>query len=444
MSSRPPSAPGSPSPFAELGLRYLNVGLLPIPAKPSSKQPLFAHKPVRGGSAPQWTRELARSNLRLFRDDNFGVLCDSVFVVDFDDQASYDAWYARFKDVFDSTVLCKTRKGHHVWFYRTPACDDASLTDGPLGFARNEDGTKGPKLPVDLKTRTAVASKLKAADGTVSVYHTPGFLSVPPSKHKVWVRSPFDHAIQPIPDALVDALVQAKANSWSKQTAAGTGTKRKRTTTEGTANAGVAPAPPPVESTTALTTTSLPFWRPRFDLLKPLLVKAGFDERAITGVCEYSSLNANMASAGYVNGIVQFKYATKCPVCGKDKHDNSFWVGVRADGSVRTRSTTCTGTKTLEWTKTALNAWTRAFIKESDDNVDPRIIDALKQEYGFDVDDRKICFRDGRTYIGLKDGFWLALSTSIAERARGYPRLHFLGDKPWLWIETRVSIPFVV
>ena len=441
MSSRPPSAPTSPNPYSEIALRYLNAGLLPIPAKPSSKQPLFAHKPARGASAPQWSRQLARSNLRLFRDENFGVLCDGIFVVDFDDQTSYDTWYARFKDAFDSTVLCKTRKGWHVWFYRTPACEDASLTDGPLGFALHVDGTKGAKLPVDLKTRTAVASKLKAADGTVSVYHTPGFLSVPPSKHKVWVRSPFDHAIQPIPDALVDALVQAKANSWSKQPAAGAGTKRKRANDTQPALTLV-PAAAPV--TTTLATTSLPFWRPRFDLIKSLLVKAGFDERAISGVCEYSSLNANMSNAGYTNGILQFKYGGRCPVCGKDKHDNSFWVGVRADGSVRTRSTTCTSTKTLEWTKTALNAWTRAFIKESPGDVDQRVIDALKREYGFDVDDRKICFRDGRTYIGLKDGFWLALSTSIAERARGYPRLHFLGDKPWLWIETRVSIAVVV
>jgi len=433
--------------YQKTALQYLDKGLLPIPARSGSKAPLVAHKPRKNDSGPLWTREIARQNLNNFKDTNFGVLCDTLFVIDFDDQASYDNWYARFKKEFDATVLCRTRKGFHVWFQRTKECDDLNLTDGALGFERLTDGSKGPKLPTDIKTRSAAGVKLKLPDGTFQMYYTPGFLSVPPSKNKTWVRSPFEHEIQPVPRIILDYVVDCKAKAWKPTGATG---KRKRSESLTNKETAVVTTAAASETQIVSTTnsTALPFWRPRMDLMKPDLSKLGFDVKRIFSVCEYSSLNANMLSANYVNGILQFKYDGPCPLCGKKpKHDNSFWLGFKADGSRRTRAPTCLKDFAAEvpWTKSGLNVWLKEFVRDRDGDVPAELIERLKKDFKFlkHVNSSASKMKDGVYYLNVGDSWWV-LDTRIAHRVHGFAVLKEIGTRPWIEGNVISKIPIAI
>jgi hypothetical protein len=181
------------------------------------KRPKFGHKllPVShpGGGVPRWTRTLARKNLHEFdRCDELGLLMtESLLVVDFDTEAVYAEWHEQFKELFDSTALVRTKKGYHVYLKRSTYADAKQVYDGPMGFLWSAEQGKVVKRDIDLKTLTASTSTVLDDDGAAAVYHTPGFLSTPPSTGKLWVRSIFEWPPVEISDALVDRIVEERA-----------------------------------------------------------------------------------------------------------------------------------------------------------------------------------------------------------------------------------------
>ena len=248
-------------------------------------------------------------------------------MVDFDDEAVYEAWRRDgFAADFDASVLARTRKGYHAWFRRTPLCDELDLTDGPVGSSVLPDGSK-VKKPMDIKTLTSVGTPARAADGSTYTYYTPGFCAVYPSPNKSWLRSPFEHALLPLPDALARRL------------------HAERHENAGARKAG-APLPPP--SSTPLPPPfqvprgQRPFWGPsRLDLAD--LAPLGFPPGKFVDVYEYDSMNARTRAAGYVGDrTLQFRVekGVPCPLCRKEEgHDNAYNILSKADGARVVKST---------------------------------------------------------------------------------------------------------
>ena len=301
--------------------------LLPVPSK--NKHPSLPHKPapLRGGALgpPRWRRDVAAANLHKFdQTDGLGLLAvNGLLVIDFDDMALYEEWHALFASSFDATVAAKTRKGMHVFYKRTPLCDELQLTDGPLGSTVGPDG-RAVKKPLDLKTITSRTQTVTRPDGTTYEYATPGFVEVAPTKNKTWLRSPTEHAILAVPDEVARKLSETR----------GTKTAASR--------AARAPRGKPAHDEPAAKRHcpggAAALWKPCVDLNAPCLTRMGFDAVKVFDAHEYPAAGASMQAAGYVNGVVQFKLAagTPCPLCAKpDGHANAYWLGVRADGSRR-------------------------------------------------------------------------------------------------------------
>jgi hypothetical protein len=329
-----PTATATPRDWATA---YLASGQLPIPGRPSNKgkSPLFSHKPRN--KALIWSRDICKAQLSQFTSSYVGLLLDrNLFVVDFDTHEEFQKWSAEFRDVFEATVLCKTRKGFHVWFLRSQLTDTLAMTDGPCGFKPGPDGKRAVKLPIDIKTRTGVASDVILADGSIQKYYTPGFLSVPPSPNKVWVRSPFTHTIAVVPDAVVlklkslrDSCSSTAGASVPRAPASRCESASKRSLPAITGAAGGGSAEQPQRK----------FWRANPELFRHDLAhmaKTSWDKFFDTR--EYEEINDLMLSRGYMTSIFWFKLpiGTACFLCGKPNgHKNSFWVGVKADGSRR-------------------------------------------------------------------------------------------------------------
>ena len=273
---------------------------------------------------------MVESYLHTFdRVGDLGVLCDGgLFVVDFDEEATYHEWHAQFGAAFDDTVLAKTRKGFHVWFKRTPLCDALGLRDGPVGTFPGPDG-KLLKKPMDIKTITASASQVPDPDnpGQTKTYYTPGFCAVYPSPNKTWIRSPFEHVIRDVPDDLARRLLAERGGKPVPLTGEG---KRRREFTV-------------VEELTATKTKA--FWR-ACELDVPCLVAMGFRRDLFLTLYEYEATKTR-TEGGYVGGTVlefQMKKGFPCPLCGKSEgHSNSFWVAHLPDGSrkIKNMSPTC-------------------------------------------------------------------------------------------------------
>jgi phage/plasmid-associated DNA primase len=110
---------------------------------------------------------------------------------------------------FDSTVACKTKKGMHYYFRRTPECDELEIYDSARSLqcaSTEQDKYNGDVYPIDIKTC--------GKPGT-----SPGVISVPPSPGKEWVRSPWEHEILPIPESFIDFF---KACHKTRQHSSGT------------------------------------------------------------------------------------------------------------------------------------------------------------------------------------------------------------------------------
>lgn len=322
---------------------YLESGFLPIPGRPSSggKSPLRAHKPKNGQLL--WTRETARMRLGEFATNYVGLLLDrELFVLDFDTAAAHEDWHSCFRDAFDATVCCATRKGFHLWFRRSALTDTLDLTDGPLGFVADPNGGRGTKYPVDVKTRTGVASDVRLPDGSIQKYYTPGFLSVPPSPNKKWIRSPLTHDILVVPDAVVFRIRDEKARAYVPPT----GGRQQRSVVPRALpdpTATVPPRPPSASlhaSSGGASQTQKQFWRATPELFKhdleAMMGRVKFSQ--FIGISEYDTLKDNMIERGYCGGVFWFRIplGIPCFMCGKPAgHKNSFWICFKKDGSRR-------------------------------------------------------------------------------------------------------------
>lgn len=242
--------------------------------------------------------------------------------MDFDDEETYNAWHADFAETFDRTVMAKTRKGFHVWLKRTPLCDALGLRDGPVGTLPGPDG-KLIKLPMDIKTYTNSVSMVPDPDDPTKKikYFTPGFCAVYPSPNKTWIRSPFEHPMLDVPDALAQRLLTQRGGTAEPL---GGEVKRKREFT----------------ATTVAPGGSKAFWR-ACDLDVPCLVKMGFPKSKMLAMYEYGATKTR-SDGGYVGDTVfqfQLQKGVACPLCGKGEgHDNSYWVAHLPDGSRRVKS----------------------------------------------------------------------------------------------------------
>lgn len=335
-----------PKTAQEWAAAYLGGGLLPIPGRPSSggKSPLFAHKPKAGQLL--WTREVARKKLGEFTTQYVGLLLDrGLFVLDFDTAASFEDWRSCFPDAFAATVCCATRKGFHVWFKRSTLTDSLDLTDGPLGFIADPNGGRGMKYPVDIKTRTGVASDVRLPDGSIQKYYTPGFLSVPPSPNKKWIRTPLTHDILIVPDAVVFRIRDEKAKAYAPPTGRQQRTVVPRALTDQTVT--VPPRPPSASlhassgGSGPLQAQSKPFWRAtpelfKHDLEAMMMGRVKFSQ--FIGISAYDTLKDSMVERGYTGGVFWFRIplGIPCFMCGKPAgHKNSFWICFKKDGSRR-------------------------------------------------------------------------------------------------------------
>jgi hypothetical protein len=431
-------------PVADAALRLLEAGFLPIPSL--HKRPAVSHKPRAEGCAPRWHRGVVRAELAKFDlYGDLGVLADdNLLVVDFDDEATYEAWRAEgFAAEFDATVLAKTRKGYHVWLRRTPLCDELGLNDGPLGTYVDAEGATR-KTPMDLKTRTASCTRVPGAEGALVPYYTPGFVAVHPSPNKEWVRSPFEWTLQPISEALARRINAERATSAR---AAIAGSKR-------------APAPRkarPEEKGQAL-------WR-GCSLDIPCLEAMGFAKSELLGLYEYAySYDSNTAKAGYVGGtVLQFnlRKGVACPLCDKGEgHDNSYWVGHLENGvrRIKSNSPVCfpryrRGDRTypgsyrasvdLPWSPEGLAGWLAAMRARSTAAADELLVRLQAVYQGF-TQPRDAFVYNQRLLVFQCDEGTGVVAFGAADALCGYARAG-LAETPWsLDVETLRAIPVPV
>ena len=199
---------------------YTARGLFPVPAKGAgklSKQPKFCHKydakKLRDNEL--WTRARAKAYGRWHECQALGLLLDArradqapgelrgLLVLDFDTHALFQDFARRFTE-FGTCPLVRTLKGYHAYFMRSRLCDAMALTDGARQF-ENIDGTK---LELDIKSYTK-----SGTDG----HSTAGFISVPPTAGKEWVRNICTVDPQEISDELVGFLRERKVAAPNKK-----------------------------------------------------------------------------------------------------------------------------------------------------------------------------------------------------------------------------------
>lgn len=146
-------------------------GCMLMPTKECGKIPLFKHKDGL------WTsQDFMKRGLSKAKHGCVIILSTELIVVDVDDANYVTRLEEQFPEL-QHTVACKTAKGMHYYFRRTPECDAMGLTDG----ARQLKDSEGNALPIDIKTKTTKG--------------TGGVISIPPSPNKAWARALGHHPI---------------------------------------------------------------------------------------------------------------------------------------------------------------------------------------------------------------------------------------------------------
>lgn len=361
--------------------------------------------------------------------------------VDFDSEDVYQELRSLgFGEAFDATVLARTKKGYHVWWRRTPLCDELNLTDGPTGGERNEAG-KVVKFPMDIKTLTASSTMIKGPDGQPVLYFTPGFCAVFPSSNKVWVRSPFlfegGVEMQPVPDAFARWLHAKRAS------AAG-------------------PAKPPATKKRAASSAAKPeqeakrpvalreFYRP-CRLHFPCLAKMGFKTALLYDIKENLAMNERTRDAGYEGTIMWLRYpdGLQCPLCGKpDGHLNEFWIGHMPDGSrhIKNYSENCKPPfrtssgkllpgnyhKSVEipWSAAGLRGWLAA-MRDQGVRLSPAALARLADQVQAFGEPRNAFVYKGELLVFETDAGPVAVGFGLRLASCGWPRAG-LTKTPWL------------
>jgi hypothetical protein len=206
--------------YDRAAVAYLQRGLFPVPAKGvRGKQPKFCHK-YDPKKTDLWTRQRAKAYGRWHECDALGLLLDArrddqapgdlrgLLVLDFDTKGLFATYLQKFAE-FTTCPLAKTRHGFHAYFMRSKLCDAMALTDG----ARQFEDADGKKLELDVKSYTK-----SGVDG----HSTAGFISVPPSDGKEWIRNLCTTAVTEISDELVGHLCERKVSAKKRKPAGST------------------------------------------------------------------------------------------------------------------------------------------------------------------------------------------------------------------------------
>jgi len=150
---------------------------LVVPVKPLSKSPIVHHK---GGA---WTAETSNAWFKAHDSKKYrvGLLLYNLIIVDFDAKedkdkrmlehgcVEYERWLKRFPE-FEGAPTERTKKGIHVYFFRSQALEDAGITDGPL-----IDSATQKRCCIDIKTRTSSVHNGQYTGGLVVCAPTPGY-----------------------------------------------------------------------------------------------------------------------------------------------------------------------------------------------------------------------------------------------------------------------------
>ena len=169
-----------------------------MPAVPKSgKSPLFKHakKPYTADMFEpiKCTERYVHENSESHSEENKHEVCmagavillgKSLIVVDVDDGECCTQMEEMFPETFPHTVICKTSKGKHYYFTRTPYAEH--IKDS----VRKMKDQNGKLLPIDVKTLCSTGTR--------------GVISVPPSRKKEWVRELGVYKPLPIPDEFID------------------------------------------------------------------------------------------------------------------------------------------------------------------------------------------------------------------------------------------------
>ena len=417
VDAAPESAPPVARPpvtFKEAAQAYIRRGLFPVPAKGGGargKQPKFCHK-YNPKNPDLWTRARAQAYGLWHQCEAMGLLLDArrsdqgpgemrgLLVLDFDTHALYSVFLSKFPEL-DTCPLARTRHGYHAYFTRSPLCDAMSLTDG----ARQFQEVNGQKLELDIKSYT------KSGAGGHS---TAGFISVPPSEGKAWVRDICTVDAPEISDDLVGYLCERKVGvATSKkrraETTASTCTRATKASLLGLASFSdpscdqpetIMDVSPPVSAFAAAAldeaSRAVPkkvepvaWWQVdperAWRMTMPCLRAAGF--KSLENMSTIAKPNERSSEFGYKFGFQFFDpvgvSSGPCPLCGKpDNHtNNSFRVLFRAskhgagfDRMVKNYSENCVPlgqrTRPLPFSAEGARAWSDAFLPACDSMAD--------------------------------------------------------------------------
>lgn len=163
-------------------------GCLIMPCS-AEKTPKYPHKDG------QWTNKQARASIKeCFEHGALILLTKDLIVIDIDE----DEWVTQMEEQFPQlkeTIVCKTRKGKHYYFQRTPKCDDIKLHDSIRKMKHQDEQGIIKTIPIDIKTVARTGTKTAIA--------------IPPSPNKSWIRQlGKDGNPLPVPNELLDFYIQ--------------------------------------------------------------------------------------------------------------------------------------------------------------------------------------------------------------------------------------------
>ena len=246
--------------------------------------------------------------------ERLGIILQNLFVIDCDSAASHSRVTTLFPELLAAPAET-TRKGVHIFLWRSEAIERAGLTDGPL-----VDPMTGAKCEIDRKTRTR-----KKEDG----HYTGGLLVCSPSPNYAWLPGRSLLELDP-PDPSEELVAWLVARTPESK-------KRKRVVKSVSAPVGSPADATPHEDEELAPAYDIAGCARRAHPGGALLLAPDKDDDkrdvlamfTTGGECEEPQPYA----AGEYPGA-SFKYKGTCPLCKAKVHDNCFYyfwspLGVR-------------------------------------------------------------------------------------------------------------------
>ena len=167
-----------------------------IPLQSGKKCPVMIHK---GGQYTWKDWDACMENGQRYTE--FGVLARTIVVLDADSPEAVELLESKYPALLECPCV-QTRKGRHYYFLRSILCKEKNVTD-----------STGVWKHVDLKTVTKSLVEHVSGDG--SMIATAGVVVVPPSTNKSWIRSIWDTPLTPIPDEIIQDVLDSRQNNSS-------------------------------------------------------------------------------------------------------------------------------------------------------------------------------------------------------------------------------------